>query len=213
MNNLDKIYVINLKERLDRKNHILNQFNKFNIKNYEFVDAIKPSLDQVNEWCENYCIRAKNYVSDFNKYKIGCLGCLQSHLKIYKDIVKNNYKNCLILEDDCLIQNNNIDEYIKYCINTNYGLFYLGGTNSVKPTKIKNDLYKSNKTHTTHAYIISYDCAKYIEQNINNFEKEIDIYLSDIIQSKFFCYCLYPSYYIQLDGFSDIQGKNINYNM
>lgn len=35
-NFFDKIYVINLKNSIDRKNHIINEFKKNNIKNYEF---------------------------------------------------------------------------------------------------------------------------------------------------------------------------------
>ena len=35
-NFFDKIYVINLKNSIDRKNHILNEFNKKNINNFEF---------------------------------------------------------------------------------------------------------------------------------------------------------------------------------
>lgn len=216
-NSIDKIYIINLKERTDRKEHILKELNKFNIKNYEIIEAIKPTIEEVNLWSNKYCDYVMKDIpfERRERYKIGCLGCLKSHLFIYNEMIKNNYNNILILEDDCIIKDD-INKYknnINYCIQNNYGLFYLGGTHSKNPIKINDNFYKCEKTHTTHSYMISKDCAKYIIDNINNYEKEIDVYLSEIIQKKFNCYCLYPSIFSQKDGISDIQGSYVQYQM
>jgi Glycosyltransferase family 25 (LPS biosynthesis protein). len=48
-NFFDKIYVINLKESLDRKNHIIQEFKKNNIFNYEFFDATHFNEPSVSE--------------------------------------------------------------------------------------------------------------------------------------------------------------------
>lgn len=214
---IDKVYIINLKERTDRKQHILKELNKYNIKNYEIIEAIKPTIEEVNSWSSKYCnhVMKDIPIERREKYKIGCCGCLKSHLFIYNDMLKNNYENILILEDDCLIKDdiNNYKEYIKYCIENKYGLFYLGGTHSKKPIKIKDNFYKCEKTHTTHSYMISRECAEFIVKNISGYEKEIDVYLSEIIQKKFNCYCLYPSIIGQLDGISDIQGGYVQYQI
>jgi len=209
MNNLDKIYIINLKERTDRKKKVIEQLKKNNIINYKIIEAIKPSINDVNKWNNKYCNHR-----NIDTYKIGCLGCLKSHLFIYNDAIKNDYNNILILEDDFLIKmdlykNVNLD----FCIENNYGVFYLGGSHYKKPVHIKNNIYKCIETHTTHAYIISKQCIKYIINNINNWNKEIDVYLSNIIQKNFNCYCLYPSLITQSDGISDIQNKYVNYNI
>ena len=214
---IDKIYIINLKERTDRKQHILKELTKNNITNYKFIEAIKPTIEEVNSWSGNYC----NYVmKDIpierrEKYKIGCCGCLKSHLFIYNDMLKNNYENILILEDDCVIKDNidSYKKYMKYCIKSKYGLFYFGGTHSKNPIKIKDNFHKCEKTHTTHSYMISRECAEFIVKSISGYEKEIDVYLSDIVQQKFSCFCLYPSIFSQLDGISDIQGAYVQYQM
>ena len=44
MDKIDKIYIINLKDRIDRWNDSLVQLNKYNIENYERFDAIRPDL-------------------------------------------------------------------------------------------------------------------------------------------------------------------------
>ena len=57
MDLIDKVYVINLPERTDRKEHIINELNKLKIKNYEIFEAIKPTLEEVNKWSKKYCKR------------------------------------------------------------------------------------------------------------------------------------------------------------
>jgi hypothetical protein len=46
MNYIDKIYYINLDKRIDRKKIMEEQFNKFNIINYERVSAICPFFNK-----------------------------------------------------------------------------------------------------------------------------------------------------------------------
>ena len=80
MNNIDKIYIINLKERTDRWEHCLQQLNKYNITNYTRFDAVKPDLNKVNP-----IQYSKNNLKLGTKYIIGALGCKLSHLKIIID--------------------------------------------------------------------------------------------------------------------------------
>ena len=46
---LDRIFIINLKHRTDRREHILSEMKKQNITNYEFFDAIRPTTKEVND--------------------------------------------------------------------------------------------------------------------------------------------------------------------
>ena len=39
-NKVDKSYVINLKNDLKRKQHVLNQFEKYKITNFEIINAV-----------------------------------------------------------------------------------------------------------------------------------------------------------------------------
>ena len=42
---IDKIFIINLKQRTDRKQFMIDQMNAQGLKNFEFFEAIKPSLN------------------------------------------------------------------------------------------------------------------------------------------------------------------------
>lgn len=209
----NNIFIINLKERTDRKKYITEHIGKYNINKYDFIDAIKPTEEDLIKWNTNFCNFNKNL-----SYKIGSLGCLLSHLEIYKRCVDNNIKNTLIFEDDIAIKpgfNKDIinKEINKYINDEKFGIFYLGCTHTKKPTHIENNIYRCVFSHTTHAYIISLNCMKYILNNIKNYDREIDMFLADIVQKKFNCYCYYPSVIKQVNGYSDIQNKIVRYHM
>ena len=97
---IDKIFIINLEYRTDRKEEIIKELKKHNIYNYEFFKAIRPGIQDIIEWNNNYCDHVKKSFQDPNKflyYQIGCLGCLKSHVEICKLALERNYKNILIL--------------------------------------------------------------------------------------------------------------------
>lgn len=136
---LNKIFYINLDERKDRKKIIEDQFNKFEINNYERFSAIKPEFNKkynnsfinnqikkylnnekiVNDLFENYDSKYilnfdKNYIKSKNlenqkKYILGALGCKMSYIEIFKICFDKKYDNVLIIEDDALFHNDFIN--------------------------------------------------------------------------------------------------------
>ncbi len=81
----DKIYIINLESRPDRKKEIEAQLKKINLSindaKITVFNAVKPE--------------------DAGEFpSIGAKGCFLSHLGVLKDIQKFGYKNALIFEDD-----------------------------------------------------------------------------------------------------------------
>ena len=54
---IDKIFIINLKHRSDRRKKIINELNNQNIdpSHYEFFDGIRPTIDDIQLWNENFC--------------------------------------------------------------------------------------------------------------------------------------------------------------
>jgi GR25 family glycosyltransferase involved in LPS biosynthesis len=96
-----RFYVINLKRRSDRKESILKQFKKYNITNYEIVEAIdgeKLTDNYINPLLNNDQI-LKIHQKQMSK---GEVGCFLSHLKIFKKILKYGSRS-IILEDDALL--------------------------------------------------------------------------------------------------------------
>lgn len=214
MNNIDKIYIINLKERTDRWEHCLQQLNKYNITNYTRFDAVKPDLNKVNP-----IQYSKNNLKLGTKYIIGALGCKLSHLKIIIDAQKNNYNQILILEDDFLLTNNFIDKY-NNTINsineskTNIDMLYLGFSIVRKDpyidTNISN-LKKLTNGHTTHAYLLNKSFYSTMIDEILNCYCEIDVCYAKMQKKYNNIYGIYPCLVTQMESYSDILSKDVNY--
>ena len=101
---IDKVFIINLKERTDRREAIEKELMRVDIKNYEFFDAIRPTTDDLNNWnslfIKDIPTWFKRLNKDESKYRLGALGCLLSHYKIMQISKERGYKNVMILEDD-----------------------------------------------------------------------------------------------------------------
>ena len=207
----DKIFIINLKHRTDRKEFIINQLEKQNINknDYEFFEAIRPNIDEVNIWNKNFC---SHHTTDL--YRIGCLGCLVSHVSVIRAALMRGYKNILVLEDDTEFTDN-LDKLYTYSqqIDNNYDMLYLSGSHMKSTTPITNNVHKVNCTYTTGSYCIKENAMKFLKENIEGYSKEIDVFYAHELQPKFNCYTVYPHITKQMDGFSDIQQKTVKYKL
>lgn len=229
--NINKIFIINLESRPDRKLQILDEMKKQNISEntYEFFKAIRPTPEEVLEWNPKYCEYNKIDIhpDKFDGYTQGCLGCLKSHVEICRIALERGYENILILEDDTEFVNS-IDNLIKYSkkINNSYDMLYLAGRYINKnPNKqsVSNmphiinsntiSTIKSNNILTTGSYCIKKPAMEYLINNINNYSKEIDVFYVEKIQQIFECYLCIPNITKQRNGYSDIQQNNVNYKL
>lgn len=170
---LDKIYVINLRtspERLKNMKRLLNNLKiPENLIEYVIVD--RPKEEDIPEtYLPNY---------PHHNHRIGKYGCYTSHLKILKDIEKNNYKYALILEDDIQIVNDNIIELTNRYISQldSFDILYLGGLyrgKSRSPERVSDNVYRSSLTNGTYAYVVSNSVVKHIPF-IEKWNAEIDV--------------------------------------
>ncbi len=225
--NIDKIFIINLEHRVDRKKKILSELQRVGLTNYEIFKAIKPTEEMVNEWNPNFLNPIPEWFKrtggDENKYKIGSLGCMLSHLEIIKICIERKYENVLILEDDTEFQIGNgirfeqvINIMKNQLENLNFGLFYLAGNHRAIGASLQKKSENVNRvkgTLTTGSYIINKSVMKYISKNIIGYEREIDVFYSTVIQDQFPCYCVYPHITKQGEGYSDIVQKNVSYKL
>lgn len=90
-----KTYIINLKNSIDRRNHIEKQLRQNNIP-YEIVEAVDGRLIPEKEL---------NRIREENPEQLPTeVGCMLSHLKVYRRIVDSGEPYALILEDDTEIE-------------------------------------------------------------------------------------------------------------
>jgi|TARA_B110000091_G_scaffold200215_1_gene230754 GR25 family glycosyltransferase involved in LPS biosynthesis len=222
---IDKVYIINLEHRTDRKKQMEAELSRVGITNYEFFKAVKPNESDIQLWNPNFLNPVpqwfKNTGGSEIKYKIGSLGCMKSHFEIIKQCVKHNYTNVLILEDDTdfTLPNGILFENMLNTLNNqldtlDFGLLYLAGNHRGSTlTKINNNIIKVEGTLTTGSYVLNKSVMKYILDNMYGYEKEVDVYYANIIQRQFSCYCIKPHLTKQSDGYSDIVQKEVSYKL
>lgn len=223
---VDHIYVINLDHNWSRREHAVLQFEKENIKNYSFVDAVN-SKDYVYKNIYENIIKNMDPIFVRSNFSIGALGCLLSHIKCIKDARKNNYNRIIVLEDDFILMNgfsSHLEGLLRH-VNNNWDFIYLGkkqGSDTMRIdahplihtapeyNKIKNIdriLYRpSYKTWGTHALLINKSIFDEILTYETNIIAPIDIMLmSSYTKYKFAC--VKNDLIICDDSDSDIQQK------
>ena len=126
-NKVDKSYVINLKKNLKRKQHVLNQFEKYKITNFEIINAVSYKDEIVKNTFINDgvlafppCFRCGlekcNHENNFITPKQ--VANFLSMKKIMEIVVKEDLENVLIFEDDFIFKNfikKSIKHIDKFC--------------------------------------------------------------------------------------------------
>lgn len=101
-----KVFVINLRKSADRKEHMKKQLGRLDIA-YEFVDAVdgKALTDQEIKMhgLETFPPWPSFNARQLSRFEIGCL---LSHLAIYKRMIAENIEWACILEDDAVLGEN-----------------------------------------------------------------------------------------------------------
>lgn len=199
----ENILFINLDERTDRLEHVINEFSKLGDScRYERVSAIKM--------------------------KNGAIGCSLSHLKCLDIAKQNKWPFVFICEDDItflnpvLLLENTSKFHQEYC--ENFDVLIIGG-NNCSPFKIMSDFHiQIFNCQTTTGYIVAshyYDILmKNIEDGIEMLIKHprkknkyaIDIYWKLLQrEEKSRWYMIIPSTVIQYENYSNIEERNTNY--
>jgi GR25 family glycosyltransferase involved in LPS biosynthesis len=173
-----KIFIIHYKKLIDRKKHILKQFEKYNITDYEFIEIDRDELQGYD-------------LSIFENITNAYMAVALSHLYAYKQI-KDNYDEALILEDDVILADNFINIFNNYLIQLpqEYDMLFLGDgcyyhidAHILSPNK---NIYQKSHTPTIwgsmqdgstrciDSCLVSKKCAIKLCNYINNLTKKIN---------------------------------------
>ena len=175
--------VINLKERVDKKEYIQKELKNRNIVHTFFIA---------------------------NKHKNPKRGCLESHLSVIKKAIENKHKYVLIMEDDCKFIGN--FDSMKIPPN-NWDMLYLGGTvHRVLDKKYKGYArVQCWTTHAYIINLTNKNLVDTILL-ADGYDGEIDRYYLEKIHPNFNAYVCDPMIAIQKEGYSDIEEKEVSYD-
>jgi GR25 family glycosyltransferase involved in LPS biosynthesis len=110
--NVDMIYYINLDKRKDRNEHVLNQFKKSCIAQYNFKRFTAIDGDTYNFSDKELSLfKNADFLNTPSAKKM--MGNQLSHLYIYKDMIERGYSKILILQDDVVFRDNFVEHLNK----------------------------------------------------------------------------------------------------
>ena len=220
----DKIYVISLDRTPERFANVKKQLDKLNLKCEKF-SAVDGNLITVTDVERNYSVlwykigppegyyRGATlkisyqgtykdaefcYITDKCLMNSGELGCAMSHRAVWADIVKHNYKNAIVFEDDVTLKDNLVPKLHSIVRNLpeDFHIFFLDiairlGDELVRTNFFPADFWLSKFSNTpssyhakikpnnkkitsTHAYIITLNSAKKLLEKTKLIHMPID---------------------------------------
>ncbi|MEI7824183.1 MAG: glycosyltransferase family 25 protein [Chlorobiaceae bacterium] len=137
----DKVLIINLPERLDRKNETIKEFKrqKWPIENTAFFRAIRPDDSAGFE-------------------NPGVKGCFLSHLSAIREAKKEHKKNVLIMEDDVAFIkdiNNKCDDVLEEISRTKWDFIYFGHEYPISANSSNKIIKITEPMRLAHCYAVN----------------------------------------------------------
>jgi GR25 family glycosyltransferase involved in LPS biosynthesis len=194
------IYVINLKRRRDRLEHIEDQLEKIGCSNYQLIEAVDGSK-----------------LKESSRIKKGALGLVKTYLNIYESWKDNNDGFILLIEDDCIFLENFNENLETYLINVpeDWDCLYFGGNHNYHVggtvERINEFCIKLNNTYTTHCLLMKSQIFINLISDLKNLEVEVDVGLAKL-QKHFNFYSTTEKITSQINGFSNIEETHVNYD-
>ena len=197
----DNIYVLNLKNCIDRKNHIINEFMRVGITKYEFFEAVSYDSEDVIKMMKSNFVKKFPNCFRCNKKRCDCennvltpfqIGNWCSFLKIFADIINKNYKFVLICEDDIVFTDRHkiiIDKLLSkeafnyYKINMDKPLLIRMGTayNVDNHNSLDSPIFIKNFALCNPCFAINVEMAKVYLNNLKIIDYHSDIYFHNRI--------------------------------
>jgi len=172
----DKMYIINMQRRHDRKEEMIKKLKEENIDNYEFIEAVDGQTEEIQN-------KFNDIKQNTNIINTGHFGCLLSHIKALEKAKEEKLNSVLVLEDDIIFEKNFM-RHIRRLSVPKYDLLYMGGP-ILELKLFLNGWGIHKEIMGTYCYLVTSNIYDVI---LNEWKK--NIYCSDIsliynIQSKY----------------------------
>jgi GR25 family glycosyltransferase involved in LPS biosynthesis len=196
----NNIYVINLKHREDRRNHIISELKKTECNSYEIIEAING-----------------NELPKTTRLSKGALGLAKTYLKIYDKWKENNDGVVCLIEDDCVFLDNFNEDLKTFLHHTpkDWDILYFGGNHNYhrgyKTEEINPYCIKLNYTFSNHCLVMKNYVFEELITLVTPMELEVDVAMT-YLQQKYNAYCTPTKITNQLVNYSDIENRVVDYN-
>ncbi len=105
---VEKIYYINLDQRVDRRESMEDALSKIDIP-YERFSAIRLTESDLNSKYKSFYNRLANKEYRSKDHLLGTIGCYISHYLVQKKANQSHHGNYLVLEDDWYVKPESIE--------------------------------------------------------------------------------------------------------
>ncbi|WP_391529492.1 glycosyltransferase family 25 protein [Photorhabdus akhurstii] len=187
-----RVFIINLKSNIERKEAMRQQSNKIGLQ-VEFIEAVYGASMSNEELTK--------VVYDYPDCKLtkGEIGCSLSHLFIYEKMLRENIAHTLILEDDAILPNkiyNVISEIESMDDIKKPNVYLLNKVETyINNRKIKSnvlDIYQAYEASGTHGYLINKTAAKELLEKLQPIKYEADMWGIFRFRNFINLYCTIP---------------------
>jgi glycosyl transferase, family 25 len=217
------MYVINLRHRQDRYASFMNEITAsgLNLQHLQRFEAVNSKamtdshLQQVVASAAYKKLIKGHITRDFHaQLTVGAVGCYLSHLEIMQRFLHTNAKYCIIFEDDCVLQPrcalaiNRVLRKLE-ANEPDFDMLLLGSIVPPPPEVYSHPHVKTNeyariqRFYGTHAYVLSRAGAKQFLQGSLPMTKQLDSFMSDVVEARSMkVYLMVPMVAFQ-DGVTD----------
>lgn len=197
-----KTYLINLDRRVDRLESVTKRCDELGIvfEKVSAIDGKTEKIDIINPsyyWSSSAAALSKTFLNKIIEAR------------------DNSIESILFLEDDVEFHPNIhevLDMYMKD-IPKDWEMIYFGGNHNIETTPMSNHkhIHICNKTYTTHCYAIHNSVYDIIIKELSIFDNPVDLKFGTVIHPRGKSYVFRPHLAYQIEDYSDIIDKNVNY--
>jgi GR25 family glycosyltransferase involved in LPS biosynthesis len=179
---VDKIYICHYNKLIERKKSITDQLNYFKLNDYQFVETFDKESLETDEIINNFP-KINNIENNMTP---GEKSLALKHAWIVKDFYNKGYSSALVLEDDAILCDNFIEYFNTYKkqLPEDWDIGWVGSCFNLREPQILNcNIYKTDRgSRCTHAFCISKNFAKKVQNEISNINRPSDHYYNFLVK-------------------------------
>lgn len=182
--NVDKIYMTHWTRLSDRKKFLTSYLPENAINEIEWVELYDKENwikeDILKEYPNIFGLNPKGrYLNDSE------ISLALKHCWLIKDAFENKYDSILVLEDDVVFAQNFVENFNNYKqqLPNDWDSCFIGTCCNLHARTIENlNVYKTNSSRCTHAYILSRKGIEKLITDIDSINECIDWYYNLVIE-------------------------------